>query len=155
MIYFQTGHNVTLVDVSKDVLKTSETRINESIKRVAKKKFKDDPSQGDNFVSEAIGRLQMSTEPNEALSEADLVVESVTENIDLKKKLFSTYDKVAPEKVQIHEKFCQDSLRMPISLFRLFLLQTPHLWQLETLPVHVLTEWIGLVACIFSTQFQL
>ena len=67
----QTGHNVTLVDVSKEVLKTSETRINESIKRVAKKKFKDDQSQGDNFVSEAIGRLQMTTEPDGALANAD------------------------------------------------------------------------------------
>ena len=107
VISLQTGHNVTLVDVSKEVLKTSETRINESIKRVAKKKFKDDPSQGDNFVSEAIGRLQMTSEPNKALSEADLVVESVTENIDLKKKLFSTYDKVTPEKVQFHVTFAK------------------------------------------------
>ena len=36
----QTGHKVTLVDISQEVLEKSQGRINESIKRVAKKKFK-------------------------------------------------------------------------------------------------------------------
>ncbi len=36
----QTGHTVTLVDVSKEVLDRSQQRIGESIKRVAKKTFK-------------------------------------------------------------------------------------------------------------------
>ena len=43
----QPGHQVTLVDVSEDVLQKSQTRINESIKRVAKKKFKDDSNAGE------------------------------------------------------------------------------------------------------------
>ena len=42
----QTGHKVTLVDVSQDVLDKSNARIGESIKRVAKKKFKEDPAAG-------------------------------------------------------------------------------------------------------------
>ncbi len=36
----QTGHSVTLVDISKEVLDKSQHRIGESIKRVAKKTFK-------------------------------------------------------------------------------------------------------------------
>lgn len=35
----QTGHKVTLVDVSQDVLDKSKSRIEESIKRVAKKEI--------------------------------------------------------------------------------------------------------------------
>ena len=94
----QTGHKVTLVDVSQDVLNKSQARINESIKRVAKKKFKEDPAASDKFISESIGRLSIATNPDEALSTADLVVEAVTENLGLKKKLFTGYDKVAPAK---------------------------------------------------------
>ena len=87
-----------MVDISQDVLDKSQSRINESIKRVAKKKFKDDAAAGEKFISEAIGRLHIATNPDQAISTADLVVEAVTENLDLKKKLFSAYDKVAPSK---------------------------------------------------------
>ena len=80
------------------MLDKSQSRINESIKRVAKKKFKDDANAGDKFITEAIARLNIATNPDEALSTADLVVEAVTENLDLKKKLFTGYDQVAPKK---------------------------------------------------------
>merc|ERR1719309_1664412 len=80
----QTGHKVTLVDVSQDVLDKSKARIEESIKRVAKKKFKEDPAAGEAFVSKAMGNLHTATSADEALSTADLVVEAVTENIGLK-----------------------------------------------------------------------
>jgi len=94
----QTGHKVTLVDVSQDVLNKSQHRINESIKRVAKKKFKEDPSAGEKFIDGAMGRLSIATNPDQALATADLVVEAVTENLNLKKKLFAGYDAVAPAK---------------------------------------------------------
>ena len=38
----QTGHKVTLVDISQDLLDKAAARIGESIKRVAKKEYKDD-----------------------------------------------------------------------------------------------------------------
>ena len=38
----QTGHTVTVVDTSQELLDRSNARISDSIKRVAKKKFKDD-----------------------------------------------------------------------------------------------------------------
>merc|ERR1712203_160344 len=92
----QTGHKVTLVDLSQEVLDKSQARINESIKRVAKKKFKDDTAAGEKFVGESIANLNIATNPDVALSTADLVVEAVTENLDLKKKLFTGYDAAAP-----------------------------------------------------------
>lgn len=94
----QTGHTVTLVDVSQDVLNKSQARIAESIKRVAKKKFKEDPPASEKFIGETMARLNIATNPDKALSTADLVVEAVTENLDLKKKLFTGYDAVAPNK---------------------------------------------------------
>merc|ERR1711997_227692 len=85
-------------DLSQEVLDKSQARINESIKRVAKKKFKDDTAAGEKFVGESIANLNIATNPDEPLSTADLVVEAVTENLDLKKKLFTGYDQVAPKK---------------------------------------------------------
>merc|ERR1712038_478391 len=70
----QSGHKVTLVDVSEDVLKKSKARIEESIKRVAKKKYKDDPSGGEKFILDTMSRLTTTTMPNDALKTADLVV---------------------------------------------------------------------------------
>ena len=56
-----------------------------------------------------MARLTTALKPDEALTTADLVVEAVTESLDLKKKLFSGYDKIAPAKVKLttcfHEFF--------------------------------------------------
>ena len=71
------------------MLDKSQARINESIKRVAKKKFKDDTAAGEKFVEGSIANLSIATNPDVSLSTADLVVEAVSENLDLKKKLFS------------------------------------------------------------------
>jgi 3-hydroxyacyl-CoA dehydrogenase len=78
-----TGHDVTLVDVSKDVLDKSSARIGESIRRVAKKQFAEDPKTGDKFVAESIARLSTATSPKKPLETADLVVEAVVENLEV------------------------------------------------------------------------
>ena len=92
----QTGHKVTLVDVSEDVLKKSKARIEESVKRVAKKQYKEDPTAREKFIVDTMSRLTTTTDSNEALQTADLVVEGVTENLELKQKLFQSFDIVAP-----------------------------------------------------------
>ena len=94
----QTGHRVTLVDIDQKLLEKSEARIGESIKRVAKKKFKDDAAGAEKFITQTMTNIHLATNPDQALTTADLVVEAVTENLDLKKKLFTGYDKVAPAK---------------------------------------------------------
>merc|ERR1711874_612337 len=60
----QTGHKVTLVDLSQEVLDKSQARINESIKRVAKKKFKDNAEDGEKFIAQSIGQLSIATNPD-------------------------------------------------------------------------------------------
>lgn len=106
----QTGHKVTLVDVSQDVLDKSKARIEESIKRVAKKKFKEDPPAGEKYISDALSRLGIATKADDALQTADLVVEAVTENLALKQKLFSAFDVLAPE----HTIFASNTSSLPI-----------------------------------------
>ena len=39
----QTGHQVTVVDLDEKVLEKSQSSINKSLARVAKKKYSDDP----------------------------------------------------------------------------------------------------------------
>ena len=107
----QTGHKVTLVDVSKDVLDKSQARVGESIKRVAKKKYKEDLAAGEKFITEAMARLTTSTTADEALKTADLVVEAVTENLELKQKLFRSFDSLAPA----HTIFASNTSSLPIA----------------------------------------
>ncbi|KAI4456970.1 3-hydroxyacyl-coa dehydrogenase c-terminal domain [Holotrichia oblita] len=92
----QAGQNVTLVEVNADVLKKTETSIATSLARVAKKLYKDKPSDGEKFVAETRGRIKGSTDPIASVKQADLVVEAIIENIDIKHKLFKDLDAAAP-----------------------------------------------------------
>lgn len=94
----QTGHNVTLVDVNADLLKNSESIISKSLGRVAKKKFSEKPEDGQKYISEIMGRVQMTTDAADGSKAADLIIEAIVENVDIKRKLFSTLDAAAPEK---------------------------------------------------------
>jgi len=94
----QTGHKVTLVDVNQKVLDKSNARISESIKRVAKKKFKEDEAGAQKFIDSSLTNMNVATSANDALASADLVVEAVVENMALKQKLFAEFDQIAPAK---------------------------------------------------------
>jgi len=107
----QTGHKVTMVDVNQEILDKSNARISESIKRVAKKKFKDDEAGAKSFIDSSLGLMNVATSANEALTSADLVVEAVVENMALKQKLFADFDKIAPAKTI----FASNTSSLPIS----------------------------------------
>jgi len=107
----QTGHKVTLVDISQQVLDKSNARISESIKRVAKKQFKDDADAAGKFIDSSLANMNIATTANEALVTADLVLEAVVENMALKQKLFAEYDQIAPAKTI----FASNTSSLPIS----------------------------------------
>lgn len=90
----QAGQNVTLVDVSSDVLAKSQKSIATNLNRVAKKIYKDKPQDGEKFVAEAIARIKTNTDPAAASQEADLIVEAIVENMDVKHQLFKKLDAV-------------------------------------------------------------
>ncbi|CAG9565055.1 unnamed protein product [Danaus chrysippus] len=51
---------------------------------------------GEKFVAEAIARIKTNTDPAAASQEADLIVEAIVENMDVKHQLFKKLDAVAP-----------------------------------------------------------
>lgn len=94
----QAGQSVTLVDLNEDVLKKSETSIQTSLARVAKKLHRDDPLAIETFLKETSSRIKYLPDVSKSLDNADLVVEAIVENIDAKHKLFAILDEAAPQK---------------------------------------------------------
>ncbi|XP_066140595.1 hydroxyacyl-coenzyme A dehydrogenase, mitochondrial-like [Euwallacea fornicatus] len=94
----QNGNHVTLVEVNPELLKKAEASISTNVNRVAKKLYKDDASATQKFVDAVRGRIQGSTDPSGAVQDADLVVEAIVENMDIKHKLFKSLDSAAPPK---------------------------------------------------------
>ncbi|XP_052070005.1 hydroxyacyl-coenzyme A dehydrogenase, mitochondrial-like [Mytilus californianus] len=105
-----TGHQVVMVDQTDDILGKSKASIQKSLQRVVKKKFAEDPKGGEQFVSDILGRITTQTDSNAAVANTDLVIEAIVENIDIKKKLFSSLDKAAPQ----HTIFTSNTSSLPI-----------------------------------------
>ncbi|BES92781.1 3-hydroxyacyl-CoA [Nesidiocoris tenuis] len=94
----QSGHEVVLVDVNEKVLEKSKAAIQKNLSRVAKKQFKDDAAKGDEFVNKSLNNIKLSTDlPSTVKNGTDLVVEAIVEKIEVKHKLFSSIDDVAPQ----------------------------------------------------------
>lgn len=92
----QAGQNVILVDVNSDVLAKSQKSISNNLGRVAKKIYKDNPQEAEKFVTESMARIKTATDPVSASKSADLVVEAIVENLDVKHQLFKKLDEAAP-----------------------------------------------------------
>uniref|UniRef100_A0A3Q0SV14 Hydroxyacyl-CoA dehydrogenase n=1 Tax=Amphilophus citrinellus TaxID=61819 RepID=A0A3Q0SV14_AMPCI len=84
-----TGHSVTLVDTSDDILKKSIKTIEGSLKRVVKKKFADKPEAGEEFIKKVVQNVSTSTDVESAVQSSDLVVEAIVENLKIKQDLFT------------------------------------------------------------------
>ncbi|XP_074657376.1 hydroxyacyl-coenzyme A dehydrogenase, mitochondrial-like [Tubulanus polymorphus] len=106
-----TEHNVTVVDKDADLLINSTNIISKSLTRVAKKKFQSDEQAGKKYVDDTMNRVKTSTDIEQAVANTDLVIEAVSENLALKKSLFSTIDAVAPK----NAVFVSNSSSIPIS----------------------------------------
>lgn len=89
-----TGHNATLIDVSQEVLDKSRSGIETNAARVARKLFKDDPDSASGFVADALARITYSTNLEECVASADLVIEAIVENMKIKQDLFRRIDSV-------------------------------------------------------------
>ncbi|XP_014905429.1 hydroxyacyl-coenzyme A dehydrogenase, mitochondrial isoform X1 [Poecilia latipinna] len=106
-----TGHSVTLVDMTDDILKKAMKGIQGSLRRVVKKKFSDDPESGDDFIQKVMQNVSTTTNPAAAVTTSDLVVEAIVENMKIKQDLFGFLDKMAPE----HTIFASNTSSLPIS----------------------------------------
>ncbi|EFX73881.1 hypothetical protein DAPPUDRAFT_57769 [Daphnia pulex] len=106
----QSGQNVTIVDLDRKVVEKAQNAINTSLQRVAKKLFKDDLAKADKFLTNSMSRLMLSTNPEEAVGQSDLVVEAIVEKLRIKQNLFKTLDTVAPT----HTIFASNTSSLPI-----------------------------------------
>ena len=89
-VFATSGHIVTLVDISFDVLRKAEDSITKSLSKLAQKDANLDPV-------EVIGRVEFTTD-KQKLHDADLVIEAITENIEVKKKVFKELDELCEQK---------------------------------------------------------
>ncbi|XP_022123718.1 hydroxyacyl-coenzyme A dehydrogenase, mitochondrial [Pieris rapae] len=92
----QAGQDVTLVDVNSDVLAKSQKSISNSLNKISKKIYKDNPQEAEKFAKEAFARIKTSTDPVSAVKETDLVIEAIVENLEVKHSLFEKLDNAAP-----------------------------------------------------------
>lgn len=83
------GYKTTMVEVSDDSIKEGMAAIHKFIDvRVVKGKISEEDGKA------LKGRIEATTDGKEAFAEADIIIEAVFENMDLKKKVFKQADEV-------------------------------------------------------------
>ncbi|KAI0221531.1 hypothetical protein L0F63_001453 [Massospora cicadina] len=107
----QANYKVVMVDQSEEALNKGHGIIRGSLERIAKKKFSDSTSEQDAFIRSVCSNYSTSSDAVESVKDSDLVIEAIVENIQVKQKLFSLIDKVAPAKTI----FCSNTSSLPIS----------------------------------------
>ena len=86
-----TGYNVVLNDMSADALAHAQSEIEGSLKKVYGKKVAKeglDQAAADAEVANILGRIKMTTSMEEVAAEADLNIEAIVENLDIKLDFF-------------------------------------------------------------------
>ena len=91
-VFAQHGFQVRLMDINQLALDKAMATIGKNIDRQIAKGLLTEAEK-----TEALSRITTMTDTAEAVSDADLVIEAATENIDLKVKIFQQLDKLCPE----------------------------------------------------------
>lgn len=84
-------YSVTMMDVDKETLNSAFQRIRSDLKQYFVDKGKITQIQ----MEEIIARINGTTSITETAEDADFIIEAVTENLEVKKKVFSELDKIA------------------------------------------------------------
>lgn len=87
----QYGYAVHLVDVSSEQLQRAFETIKTNLERQAKK-----GTISDSDISTILSRITTSTELITAAAHADIAIEAVSENLEIKRSIFRTLDQAAP-----------------------------------------------------------
>ncbi|KAA1112578.1 hypothetical protein PGT21_002537 [Puccinia graminis f. sp. tritici] len=89
----QAGISVTVHGMNQEICKESKSIINQSLKRIAKKKFSED-NQATQFIESVNNNLKFATELKSAVDtqKTDLIIEAIVEKIEIKQELFKTLD---------------------------------------------------------------
>ena len=97
---------VTLVDVSQETLVRGIDSIDSSLQQAVSK---GQLSPAD--MQRILRNISTAAGSQKAAANADLIIEAVSENIDLKKKLFAEFDRIAPE----HTVFASNTSSLSIT----------------------------------------
>lgn len=92
-VFAQAGFFVSLVDVSKESLEKGLKTIETNLDRMLSKEI---ITEADRIST--LSNIKIFSDLEEAVKEADLVVEAATENLDLKLSIFKQIDEFAPQK---------------------------------------------------------
>jgi 3-hydroxybutyryl-CoA dehydrogenase len=90
-VFAQKGFTVKLIDVSQEQLEKAIKTIGKNLDRQISK-----GTIAESLKQTTLANLTTSTFINEGVENAELVIESATENIDLKLKIFNQLDEFAP-----------------------------------------------------------
>lgn len=104
---------MTLVDLDAALIDKAKKSIEKNLERVGRKQFKDDKPKVEEFVRESFNRITGSTDVQQAIknSNADIVIEAIVENLELKQKLFNQIDGIAKQSTI----FASNTSSIPIS----------------------------------------
>jgi len=82
-VFAQSGFNVTLIDISAPALEKALATISKNLGRMVAKEKIDEATK-----ASTLANISTTTNMQEGVANADLVVEAATENVDLKLKIF-------------------------------------------------------------------
>lgn len=91
-VFGQNGFDVTLVETKQEFADRAISTIDKNLARMVKKE-----KISESEKKEILNRIKPSLDLEKSVSDADLVIEAIPENYDLKKKVFQTIDKHAPK----------------------------------------------------------
>ena len=83
------GYEVILYDIKAEALDQSKSNISKNLKKLADKQ-----KISEQAMSESISRIEFCFDFEKTCSNADLLIEAVFENLELKHKLFREFDKL-------------------------------------------------------------
>jgi len=92
----EASYNVVLTDSNEKALASALPSIQKNLGRVAKKKFPDNEKGAADYVNLCISRIKPVPKLEAAVQKADIVIEAVVENYDVKNDVFSRIDKNSP-----------------------------------------------------------
>lgn len=91
-VFAVNGFNVKLVETSSELAERALATIDKNLSRMVKKeKIKEEEKNS------ALKRIETVTDLADGVKYADLVIEAIPENFELKKKVFNTIDENAPD----------------------------------------------------------
>ena len=90
-VFAQNGHQVNLVDISQDSLENAMTTIEKNLDRQVNKERITVEEK-----NKTLQHITTFTDTKRAVEDRELVIEAATERVDLKLKIFSELDELAP-----------------------------------------------------------